>query len=250
MTRATTAEWWTLASEGRGVESSSRPTARRPLRLQRTRRPLPPTPGQTSTSPASRNRRSLAAVTALLVPAHNPTTSLGPSRTWPRTPRPPDLSPLSAAFLALGICPQDVSTPLRPQPPRLPPPPDNAADHAHSHREGARSAAPKGLKPAFRGEVAADERSGESSGGLSGSPELRLTVLAVDTYLAGLAHPARCDAQEIDPLEQAARSVHGGLAMTATGTHLGMDREVKLDEPLLDSAEAARLLNVPRSTLL
>jgi excisionase family DNA binding protein len=37
--------------------------------------------------------------------------------------------------------------------------------------------------------------------------------------------------------------------MTATGTHLGMDREVRLDEPLLDSAEAARLLNVPRSTL-
>jgi hypothetical protein len=59
--------------------------------------------------------------------------------------------------------------------------PDDAADHARSHREWVWSAASNGLKPAFRGEVAADERSGESSGGLSGSPELRLTVLAVDT---------------------------------------------------------------------
>ena len=66
-----------IGGGGRGVGSSSRLTARRPLRLQTTIRPLLPIPGRTSISPASRNRRSLAAVTALPVPAHFATTSLG-----------------------------------------------------------------------------------------------------------------------------------------------------------------------------
>ena len=57
--------------------SSSRPIAPRPRRVQRTSRPLSPRPASTSTSPASRRRRSLAALTALPVPAHSLTTSLG-----------------------------------------------------------------------------------------------------------------------------------------------------------------------------
>jgi hypothetical protein len=47
-----------------GTRSSPRKTSRRPSRVQRTSRPVSPTPGSTSTRPANRNRRSLAAVTA------------------------------------------------------------------------------------------------------------------------------------------------------------------------------------------
>jgi len=70
-------EWTSVAGEGLGTGSSSRQTARRPLRVQTTIRPLLPIPGQTSTSPANRSRRSLAAVTARAVSAHIATPSLG-----------------------------------------------------------------------------------------------------------------------------------------------------------------------------
>lgn len=69
--------WMSVADEGLGVDSSSRQAACRPFRLQTRIRPLFPIPDQTSISPASRSRRSLAAVTALAVPAHIATASLG-----------------------------------------------------------------------------------------------------------------------------------------------------------------------------
>jgi len=102
-------EWTREASGGRGTGSSSRHTARRPLRVQTTIRPLVPIPGQTSISPASRSRFSRAAVTARPVPAHEPTTCLGTTPNRATNSRTSRSRLLIRSVLLPGTCLQDVA---------------------------------------------------------------------------------------------------------------------------------------------
>src|SRR4249919_2898301 len=169
-TEAVAQEWTRLANEGLGVGSSWRQTARRPGRVQRTIRPLLPIPGSTSTSPASRSRRSRAAVTARAVPAHIATASLDTTPWRAMNSNTSRSLWLILSLLFPGICFRDVAAAPADTRSRFASRwdlPDDAADHVRITSCVCVVGCVQRAQSHLGGEAAADAQSGRLSGGTS-----------------------------------------------------------------------------------